>query len=73
MLAIRHCFVTREFNVDEKRFIFFSNQILTIYSEKVTNEEANNRATKFLNRKDLCQIIRREICFGLVPKTLTGK
>ena len=42
-----------------------------MFSDKVSDEEAKERATEFLNRKDLYQIIRREICFGLVPKTLT--
>ena len=41
------------------------------FSEKVSDEETKNRAAEFLNRKDLRQIIRREICFGLIPKTLT--
>ena len=41
------------------------------FSEKVPDEETKNRAAEFLNRKDLRQIIRREICFGLIPKTLT--
>ena len=41
--------------------------------EKVSNTETRNRATEMLKRKDLYQIVRREICFGLIPKTLKRK
>ena len=44
-----------------------------LFLETVTDAEIKNQATEFLHRKDLCQIIRREICFGLIPKTLKGK
>ena len=46
-------------------------QSLISFSDQVSDEEIKNRAADFLNRKDLRQIIRREICFGLIPKTLT--
>ena len=34
---------------------------------------SSQEARKFLCQKDLTRIIRREICFGLVPKTLKCK
>ena len=39
----------------------------------VSDTEIKNRATKFLQQKNLYQIVRREICFGLIPKTLKRK
>ena len=40
---------------------------------QVSNAEIKKRGEKFLERKDLCRIIRREILFGLIPKTLKRK
>ena len=58
--------------MDKIRFFFVMLiQSLISFSDQVSDEEIKNRAADFLNRKDLRQIIRREICFGLIPKTLT--
>ena len=59
--------------MDEIRFFSIKSYFIKTFSDKVPDEETKNRAAEFLNRKDLYQIIRREISFGLVPKTLTGK
>ena len=39
----------------------------------VSSTETRNLAIEFLQRKKLYQIVRREICFGLIPKTLKRK
>ena len=41
--------------------------------EKVTDADLKQEATEFLNRPDLRQKLRRQLLFGLFPKTLTSK
>ena len=43
------------------------------FSGEITDPDLKREAKKFLNRKDLRQKIRRELCFGLFPKTLRSK
>ena len=43
------------------------------FSDYVTDAGLKQTATDFLNRKDLRQKLRRELLFGLFPKTLNGK
>ena len=38
--------------------------------DRISNTDVRGRTIELLKRKDLHQIIRREICFGLIPKTL---
>ena len=40
---------------------------------KLLKNIPDRKAEKFLNQQDLTRIIRREICFGLIPKTLKRK
>ena len=42
-------------------------------SGSVNDAGLKQAATKFLSRKDLRQKLRRELLFGLFPKTLNGK
>ena len=72
MLALRRRQIHCEINVDETRFDFQLGNISNNLGN-VSDTEKRNQATKFLQRKDLCQIVRREICFGLIPKTLKRK
>ena len=39
----------------------------------IRSYDLRQKATEFLSRKDLRQKIRRELSFGLFPKTLKGK
>ena len=39
----------------------------------INDADIKQIAEDFLNRKDLRQKIRRELLFGLFPKTLNGK
>ena len=43
------------------------------YLGYVTDASLKQAANDFLNRKDLRQKLRRELLFGLFPKTLIGK
>ena len=72
MLALRRRQIHCEINVDETRFDFQLGNISNNLGN-VSDTEKRNQATKFLQRKDLYQIVRREICFGLIPKTLKRK
>ena len=36
-------------------------------------DQSRSEVDSFLDRRDLTRVIRREICFGLVPKTLQRK
>ena len=51
----------------------FQKYFLSISLGHITDVGIKKAATDFLNRKDLRQKIRRELLFGLFPKTLTGK
>ena len=53
----------------------FYHHVLKFYVFKghVTDAGLKKAATDFLNRKDLRQKVRRELLFGLFPKTLNGK
>ena len=77
MLAIRRRKIHCEFDVDAKRSVLrIMSSIETIecnFLEKVSNSELQKCAEEFLKREDLYQIVRREILFGLVPKTFKRK
>ena len=75
MLAFCCGQIDYQVNVDEIRF---DVQLVTRttnrkYSVTVPTTEIRKRVIELLKRKDLYQIIRREICFGLIPKTLKRK
>ena len=72
MLAVCTSQITRTFNVDAKRYFLQVDSDSTVL-ETITNTGIKSLATEFLSRKDLYQIVRREICFGLIPKTLKRK
>ena len=40
---------------------------------EISDDQIKTEAEKFLRQKGLSRIIRREICFGLIPKTLKRK
>ena len=64
--------LSAHFGFDLASYIF-SVFISNISIGEVTNASLKQEATNFLNRKDLRQKIRRELLFGLFPKTLKGK
>ena len=73
MLAFRRCSINCPINVDEKRLVEYFCLSLLNNLEKISDSEVKAYAAEFLSRNNLQQIIRREICFGLIPKTLQRK
>ena len=55
------------------RMFSYIEKFLTLILVEVTDAGLKQEATDFLNRKDLRQKLRRELLFGLFPKTLRGK
>ena len=54
------------------RMFYFSVPNSKLFLGRVTDSGLKKAATDFLNRKDLRQKLRRELQFGLFPKTLIG-
>ena len=54
------------------KYVTSSCFFFTVILEEVTDADLKHAATEFLNRKDLRQKTRRELLFGLFPKTLRG-
>ena len=55
------------------RMIIFIKSLKTLFLENATDADLKRKASDFLNRKDLRQKVRRELLFGLFPKTLKGE
>ena len=55
------------------RMIIFIKSLKTLFLENATDTDLKRKASDFLNRKDLRQKVRRELLFGLFPKTLKGE
>ena len=58
--------------MDAERFVL-TYEFISEISDINTSEEIEERAIEFLNRNNVHQVIRREILFGLIPKTLAVK
>ena len=52
---------------------YMTKPVLSNFLARVTNIIVKHDTSLFLKKRDINQVIRRELCFGLIPKTLKRK